>query len=67
MTTNFRATANSADVFRHRTGIAIATSTSSSVTDSFAEIAKNSYVLQPVEVIVQPEKVEVFAPVGAHS
>lgn len=49
MTTNFRATANSADVFRHRTGIAIATSTSSSVTDSFAEIAKTLLSCSPLK------------------
>ena len=53
MTANFRATTDAAAVFRHRTAAVLATSNTASVTDSFAEMSKNSVILQSVEIVAQ--------------
>lgn len=60
MSTSFRTTADSSHIYRHRTAAEIATTSSSSVPDSFAEMAKNAVVIQHIEVVVPP----VAAPIG---
>ena len=62
---NFRATANSAHIYRERTSAEIATMNSASVSDSFAEIAKNSVVVHDalfvLPITLPPKKGELHS------
>jgi len=48
---NFRATTNASHIYRERTSAEIATMNSASVSDSFAEVAKNATVVDITVVL----------------